>query len=86
METFISNSNEKISFPTDISENRSSIYLPEEENKGQNNTAIGAIIEKLQDYLIGANIEHKKINSVILAFSLNNKTESVKLIKEAKIR
>jgi hypothetical protein len=86
LETFISNPKEKISFPTEISEKRCSIDIPEDENKVQNNTAIGAIIDKIQDYLLGGDIEHKKINSVILAFSLSNRTESVKLIKEAKIR
>jgi hypothetical protein len=86
LETFISNPKEKISFPTEISEKRCSIDIPEDENKIQNNTAIGAIIDKIQDYLLGGDIEHKKINSVILAFSLSYRTESVKLIKEAKIR
>jgi hypothetical protein len=85
LETFISNPKEKISFPTEISEKRCSIDIPEDENMTQNNTVIGAVIDKIQDYLLG-DIEHKKINSVILAFSLSNRTEFVKLTKEAKIR
>jgi hypothetical protein len=86
LETFISNSNEKILFPKESIDKSSSIYIPEEEIESQNSTVIGAIIDQIQDYLMGGNIEHKKINSIIIAFSLSNKTELVKLNKEVKIR
>ncbi len=89
--SFVIDSSEEILFPKEFDEKKSSIIIPKgieslNQNKSLQIRAIGALIDKIHDYLLGGINENKKINSAILAFSLNNRTESVKLNKEVIIR
>ncbi len=89
--TFVIDSSEEILFPKKFNEKKSSIIIPKgieslNQNKSLQIRAIGALIDKIDDYLLGGINENKEINSAILAFSLNNSTESVKLNKEVIIR
>jgi hypothetical protein len=56
------------------------------ENTNTSNRAVGAVIDKLHDYLLGEITKKMKINSMILSFSLTNKTKSVKLNKQITIK
>jgi hypothetical protein len=87
--TFVTNSDEEIEFP--INSKNSSILIPSGIMLNDtyikcNNTAIGAVIDKVQDYLLGGINECEQINSNILSFSLTNKTQIVKLSHEVTIR
>lgn len=87
--TFVTNFDEEIEFP--INSKNSSILIPSGITLNEtcikcNNTAIGAVIDKVQDYLLGGINQFEEINSNILSFSLTNKTEVVKLNHEVTIR
>ncbi len=88
---FVIDSSEEILFPKEFNEKISSIIIPKSieslnQSKSLQIRAIGALIDKIHDYLLGGINKNKKINSAILAFSLNNRTKSVKLNKEVIIR
>jgi hypothetical protein len=87
--TFVTNFDEEIEFP--INSKNSSILIPSgimfnETYIKCNNTAIGAVIDKVQDYLLGGINQFEEINSNILSFSLTNITGIVKLSHEVTIR
>jgi hypothetical protein len=90
LKTFFTNFSEELVFPSKKT-STSSISVPKgieikDKSDNQNNTAAGAIINKLKDYLMGGITENKKINSEILSFSLRKGTNSIELNKEVKIR
>jgi hypothetical protein len=90
LETFVTNSSEELVFPSKNT-NTSSISVPKgteikDKSDNQNNIAVGAIINKIKDYLMGGITENKKINSEILSFSLRKETNSIELNREVKIR
>ncbi len=89
--TFITNSSQELLFPNNNNDKNGSIEIPQgilltEENTSASNKAVGAVIDKLHDYLLGGITKMKKINSMILSFSLTNKMESVKINKQVTIR
>ncbi len=90
LNTFITNSSQELLFTNDNHKN-GLIKIPKGilligENTNVSNRAVGAFIDKLHDYLLGGITKKKKINSMILSFSLINKTESVKYNKQVTIR
>jgi hypothetical protein len=91
LNTFITNSSQELLFPNENHDKNGLIKIPKGilltgENTSASNKAVGAVIDKLHDYLLGGITKKKKINSMILSFSLNNKTKSVKINKQVTIR
>ncbi len=91
LNTFITNSSQELLFPNDNHHINGSIEIPKGilltgENTSVSNRAVGAVIDKLHEYLLGGITKEKKINSMILSFSLTNTTESVKINKQVTIR
>jgi len=86
--TYSINQNSEIVFPTNESLKQNSIIIPEGTviNQMNSSVAFGAIIDGIQDYLLEENDQYKKINSVILSFSFSNKTETVNLSRNTKVR
>jgi hypothetical protein len=87
LSTLIVNSSQEILFPDDNNDKSGSIKMPKinlmnEEKTNRNFRAVGAIINKLQTNLLGGMNEKKKINSIILSFSLINQTGYVKVNEE----
>jgi hypothetical protein len=86
LNTFVSNYSEELNFLTDTK--HSSITVPSgihlnDSDKRCSNTAVGAVIDEIQDYL---SFDKFKINSEILSFSLTNKTQTIQLNKEVTIK
>jgi hypothetical protein len=84
LSTFIVNSSQEIIFPDDNNDKNGSIKIPKinlmnVEKTNRNLTAVSAIINKLQTYLLGGMNKKMKINSMILSFSLFNQTGYVKV-------
>jgi hypothetical protein len=91
LEAFVTYFDEIITFPNSSVAKSSSIFIPKgikhmKNFQNCNNSAIGILINKLQDYLLGKVKNLEYIGSEILAFSLSNETEPIKLNKKVKIR
>jgi hypothetical protein len=90
-EAFVTYFDEIITFPNSSGVKSSSIFIPKgikqiKNFQNCNNSAIGILINKLQDYLLGEVKNLEYIGSEILAFSLSNGTKPIKLNKKVNIR
>jgi hypothetical protein len=90
LNSFYFDTSEELFFPNNVSQKLCSINIPKE-IKTKNNTefnkaAVGAIIYKIRDYILGGMTEDMEINSEVLLFSLNEEFETTKLNKEVQIR
>jgi hypothetical protein len=90
LNSFYFDTSEELFFPNNVSQEFCSINIPKE-IKTKNNTefnkaAVGAIIYKIRDYILGGMTEDMEINSEVLLFSLNEGFNSTELNKEVKIR
>jgi hypothetical protein len=91
LNTFFTNSREELLFPTNNTYKNCSIIIPqgikvETKNQTESNTAIGAVIYKIREYLLGGLTKHKIVNSEVLAFSMIEGLETIQLNKAVKIR
>jgi hypothetical protein len=91
LNTFFTNSREELLFPTNNTHKICSIIIPqgikvETKNQTENNTAIGAVVYKIREYLLGGLTEHKIVNSEVLAFSMSEGFDTIQLNKAVKIR
>jgi hypothetical protein len=90
LNTFYFDPKEGLSFPENISHKVCSIYLPKgiaiKTNNQTINSAVGAIIYKMREFLLGGVTQDMTINSEVLSFSLTEGFETTQLNKDVKIK
>jgi hypothetical protein len=87
LNTFYFDPKEGLSFPENISQKICSLYLPKGiVIKTNNRSAVGAIIYKIREYLLGDVTQDMTINSEVLSFSLAEGFETTQLNKDVKIK